>query len=309
MGFGHVARTAWLPTLQAAGLECHAFDVAGPAREYARARGCPVHKRLPAAMDEHDVAIILTPSPRHAEDAAAVLSAGYHVLIEKPAAANMSEWQYLSTIARRSCRALFASPFTYAGCAAERLQAILRNGSLGPLRHVVLTSIKEGPYVQGRLPLERSWFVRPDAGPARDFGPYPLALLTHLLGPMSQVSWTVTRNQSQDALLLQAQAGTCSVSGVFAYGRAPDGVSPVMLEFDGGRLVFDSEKVDQMPGRPGHTAPPENPTCNRTKYELALHYLLRERQNLHAMRENHRITDQVLRVLERLPMTEAGVTR
>jgi len=301
IGFGHVARNSWLPTLRAAGFHCSVYDIDIEARSAANEAGCKVYDYLPPAANYADFALILTPSPRHAADATSALRAGYHVLLEKPATTTIQEWIGVSSLAESLDRVALAAPLTYAGAAAGATARIINSSRLGELASVQVHLAKPGPFLNdGTVAPNRIWFLGPDAGPARDFAPYPLALLVYLLGPMADVRWSIPSSPKQEPHLLTGRFGDYPFSGVFSYSHAPARPCPVMLTFSGGTVCLDSEAVDVLPtvDGVGDTAIPA--PIPRTKYALALQHLLASLQDRRIVEVNHQVNADVILILEKL---------
>ncbi|MCG5211963.1 Gfo/Idh/MocA family oxidoreductase [Streptosporangium soli] len=268
VGFGHVARNSYLPELAARGARVRVVDPSPAARAAAEGLGLDALTELPPA-EAGDRALILTPIPSHAAMTRAAIERGYHVLVEKPAAPTTRSWADLCGMARRSGRALVAAPFTASGWAAEAIRALVTAGGLGRLTSITVDFAKSGPFDNGEVAPERAWFLGPEAGPARDFGPYPLTLLVGLFGPLEQVRWT----REEGADLGHVLRGRFVVDGVavplracfrYADGR---GDRPVVITGTRGELVVDSERVDGPLTAP---VPLPGPSARRSKYQLAL---------------------------------------
>lgn len=89
-----------------------------------------------ARDDGAEVAVVLTPDDLHFEYAAALLQAGFHVVLEKPVAATSTQAQHLVDLAAERDRTL-AVPHVYSAYPLVRQAArMVRDGRLGALRHV-----------------------------------------------------------------------------------------------------------------------------------------------------------------------------
>jgi predicted dehydrogenase len=298
VGFGHVARNSWLPVLRKYGCHVSAVDPSEQAREEARQRGVSASPRLlPSAGAAY--ALILTPSPGHGPDALQALRLGYDVLVEKPVCATIDEWKRLVTAAANTGRVLLGSPFTYDGYAAELVGSLIKQGVMGCLERICIEVIKPGPLrSDGSVVSSRRWFLDENAGPARDFAPYPLALIFGIFGQISVPRWV-----SEDASRLVELTGTVEgrpITGRFGYSLEGSEEVPVRIELASGMLALDSERVDRPPIVRPRTHRPAEPESERSKYELALSNLLAARPDTPAVQRNHHIVEGVTAVLQEL---------
>lgn len=109
-----------------------------PDRTYASyvemARGesrLPREKRL-------DFVVIVTPNHRHFEVARTFLSAGFHVVCDKPATLTLAEAKRLRLLVRRT-GGIFVLTHNYSGNAmVKQARELVRNGALGVIRKVVV---------------------------------------------------------------------------------------------------------------------------------------------------------------------------
>jgi predicted dehydrogenase len=308
VGFGHVAQNSYLPQLAGRGDRIRVVDPDPGARAAAERLGLDALTELPPARPG-DLALVLTPIPTHATVTRAAIENGYHVLVEKPAAPTARDWADMCAAAGRSGRAVVGAPFTASGWSAAAMRALLRSRALGRLTAITVNFAKPGPFDNGVVAPERAWFLGPEAGPARDFGPYPLTLLVGLFGPPRQVRWT--REQGAD-LGHVLTAGFC-VDGTevplradFRYANGT-GDPPVVITGTRGELVVDSERVDgplaapvDAPGAARVAALLPEPATRRSKYELALAQFDRLTADETALRAHQRMVGEVIGVLERL---------
>jgi predicted dehydrogenase len=312
VGFGHVARNSYLPELAERGDRVRVVDPAPDARAAAERLGLDALTELPPA-GPGDLALVLTPIPTHAALARAAIENGYHVLVEKPAAPTARDWADMCAAAGRSGRAVVGAPFTASGWSAAAMRALLRSRALGRLTAITVNFAKPGPFDNGAVAPERTWFLGPEAGPARDFGPYPLTLLVGLFGPPRQVCWTREPGADLGHVL---NAGFC-VDGTevplradFRYcdGDADGNRSrPVVITGTRGELVVDSERVDgplaaplASSGAARVAALLPEPVTRRSKYQLALAQFDRLTADETALRAHQRMVGDVIGVLEQL---------
>lgn len=144
--------------------------------------------------------VIATSASTHAHLAARALSAGKHVLVEKPMALHVGEAEALAREAERLDRCLMVGHLLLYHPAVERLKALIASGDLGEIRYA---------YSQ-RLNLGR---VRKDENALWCFGPHDVSMVLDLFAAMPE---TVT---ATGAAYLQPQM----VDVVFMTMAFPDG--------------------------------------------------------------------------------------
>jgi predicted dehydrogenase len=129
-----------------------------------------------------DIVVNLTIHHAHFEVTKQALEAGKHVYSEKPMALTRAEADDLVALARARGLRLGCSPSTFLGEAQQTAAAIVRGGSLGPVR-AIFAEVN-----WGRI---ETWHPAPapfyDVGVAVDVGVYPLTLVTAYLGPARTV--------------------------------------------------------------------------------------------------------------------------
>jgi predicted dehydrogenase len=182
------------------------------AERFAAKQGIPrVHPSYEALLEDPDVDAVYNPLPNslHCEWTLRALHAGKHVLCEKPLASNAQEARRMQEAAEKSGRVLAEAFHWRYHPLAERMQAILDGGELGPLRHV------QG-FMCAPLPLPGNIRYRLDlaGGATMDTGCYAVSLVRFLAGAEPEV--------------VSARA-RCSSPGVDRWMQAelrfPDGVS------------------------------------------------------------------------------------
>lgn len=179
-----------------------------------------------------DAVIIATPPVLHADHAAAALSHGLHVLVEKPLCTTSADAASLVALAGRTGRTLMVGhTFLYSNFVAdvrERIEA----GELGEVRCI---------YSQ-RLNLGR---IRSDVDALWNFAPHDISIVAHLLG-----QWPVSVN-ARGASFVQVDRGIADVAffqmdfagGVLASGHVswldPNKVRRVVVVGSERMLVYD----------------------------------------------------------------------
>jgi len=129
-----------------------------------------------------DLVINLTIHHAHFPVTKAALEAGKHVFSEKPLTTDPDQAHELVRIARENGVRLGCAPVTYLGEAQQTCAQLVRNGSLGEIRVV---------YAEVNHDRIENWHPFPSAfyevGPVWDVGPYAVAFVTSILGPVRTV--------------------------------------------------------------------------------------------------------------------------
>lgn len=130
---------------------------------------------------EVDAVVILTSMPQHAVLTIAALSAGKHVLLEKPIATTLSDARAVLHTARRSPALLVAAPFVILSPTFRTIARRIRAGDIG---QPCLARARYG----WAGPWWSEWFYKPGGGCLFDLGVYCFTSLTGLLGPARRVT-------------------------------------------------------------------------------------------------------------------------
>ena len=137
------------------------------------------------ASPEIDVVLNLTPPNAHAAVSTSALAADKHVYTEKPLATSLAEGTALVTEAHRRGLRIGCAPDTFLGGAYLTGRELVARGDIGVPIGATATMLLGGP---------DTWhpnaddFFRAGAGPLLDLGPYYLAAIVSLLGPITEVS-------------------------------------------------------------------------------------------------------------------------
>lgn len=132
------------------------------------------------ASPDVDAVLILTSMSEHARLASAALTAGKHVLLEKPLATSLEDAQALVELAKRSRGHLVCAPFTILSPTFQTMARRIRNGDIGKPCSARARYGWAGPDWS-------EWFYKPGGGCLFDLGVYCLTSLTGLLGPAKRV--------------------------------------------------------------------------------------------------------------------------
>lgn len=169
---------------------------ADPAQKRAEALGCPFffdYREMLHTL-KPDVAVILTPHPSHASIALDCMTAGAHVLVEKPMAIQVAEADTMLAAAEATGRKLavvFQRRFEPALQAAKLL---IDGGALGALQHVEMTAFWPRAAGYFRSASWRGTWAGEGGGVLMNQAPHQLDMLCYLLGlPTRVIAWTRTQ--------------------------------------------------------------------------------------------------------------------
>jgi predicted dehydrogenase len=127
-----------------------------------------------------DVVLILTSMNEHGALAAEALSAGKHVLVEKPMATSLEEARALVEISGTSKGLLVCAPHVVLSPTYRAMHDAVAEGDIGT---VVLARARYG----WSGPWWGDWFYRPGGGALFDLGVYNLTSLCGFFGPVRRV--------------------------------------------------------------------------------------------------------------------------
>jgi predicted dehydrogenase len=131
------------------------------------------------ALEELDIVDVCTPNRTHAPIALAALTAGKHVLCEKPLATSAAEVQSLITAAQRSGKLLMAAQHLRFDPSTVQMKALIDAGLLGHIYYI------RAQWLRRRLLPPRPTFIEQllsGGGAALDVGVHVLDLSYWLLG-------------------------------------------------------------------------------------------------------------------------------
>ncbi|MCX7288948.1 MAG: Gfo/Idh/MocA family oxidoreductase [Rhodobacterales bacterium] len=157
--------------------------------EAAKARGEEYNVRAQSVEDllanpEVDVVINLTIPDAHFGVTKRILEAGKHAYSEKPLVLTLKEGVTLRDLAKRKGLAVGCAPDTFLGGAHQQARAALDEGRIGTITAGSAAVLNHGMEHWHPNP---DFFFLPGAGPMLDLGPYYVANLINLLGPVKRV--------------------------------------------------------------------------------------------------------------------------
>ena len=131
-----------------------------------------------------DLVLNLTTPEAHAEISLAIVEAGKSVYSEKPLATRLDAGRRLIEAAKRQGVRVGCAPDTVLGPGYQQARAMIEAGEIGrPL--TALAAVLSHGYEHWHP--HPAFYYQPGGGPVLDMGPYYLAALATLLGPVAEV--------------------------------------------------------------------------------------------------------------------------
>jgi predicted dehydrogenase len=131
-----------------------------------------------------DVVINLTIPDAHFSVTKRILQAGKHAYSEKPLVLTLEEGEELRALASARGLAVGCAPDTFLGGAHQQARALIDEGKVGTITAGCAAVLNHGMEHWHPSP---DFFFLPGAGPMLDLGPYYVANLINLLGPVRRV--------------------------------------------------------------------------------------------------------------------------
>ena len=158
----------------------------GRARAKAELHDIPAYGTPAELYADPDVEVVvnITPPVAHWQVTRDALAAGKHVYSEKPIAATVELARQNLEQARVAGRVLGGAPDTFLGTAGQTARAAVDDGLIGV--PFAATSFVRSSKVEAKHP-NPGFFYQPGGGPTLDWGPYHVASLVNLLGPVAEV--------------------------------------------------------------------------------------------------------------------------
>lgn len=165
----------------------------------ARARGEEFNVKAQSVEDllanpEVDVVINLTIPDAHYGVTKRILEAGKHAYSEKPLVLSLKEGVTLRDLAKKKGLAVGCAPDTFLGGAHQQARAALDEGKIGTITAGSAAVLNHGMEHWHPNP---DFFFLPGAGPMLDLGPYYVANLINLLGPVKRVGALTSSAQAE----------------------------------------------------------------------------------------------------------------
>ena len=152
---------------------------------------------------ELDAAVIAAPAPLHYRLASDALSAGLHVLVEKPLALSSTHVQSLIELAEKENRILMVDHLLEYHPAVVRLKSLLGDGALGGIRHMTSQRLNLG-VIRSE---ENTWW---------SLAPHDVSIVLHLMN--------------------RQLVDVCAFAGTYLQDGIPD-IVHATLRFEGGAMA------------------------------------------------------------------------
>lgn len=137
--------------------------------------------------DDVDIVLNLTVPEAHADVCLAAIENGKHVYVEKPLAVRLADGSAILDAAKEKGVRVGAAPDTVLGAGVQTARRLIDGGTMGGPVFGVAAVMSHGMEDWHPNP---EFFFKPGGGPVLDMGPYYLATLVTLLGPVTTVAAT-----------------------------------------------------------------------------------------------------------------------
>ncbi|WP_181704270.1 Gfo/Idh/MocA family protein [Chthonobacter albigriseus] len=137
--------------------------------------------------DDVDLILNLTVPAAHAEVSLRAIEAGKHVYGEKPLATSLADGRAIVAAAAAKGLRVGSAPDTILGAGVQRARRLFDDGAIGSVVTGTATVLGRGMEHWHPNP---EFFFKPGGGPVLDMGPYYIATLVTLLGPIKSIRAT-----------------------------------------------------------------------------------------------------------------------
>lgn len=245
IGCGNISTTYLKLAPLFKGLDVRA--VADMNMDAARARAAEFGTKAQSVEDllankDVDVVINLTIPDAHFGVSKAILQAGKHVYSEKPLTLSLADGLALRDLARDKGLSVGCAPDTFLGGAHQQARALIDEGRVGTITAGGAAVMGHGMEHWHPNP---DFFFLPGGGPMLDMGPYYLANLINLIGPVKRVAALTSAAQSERTI------GSEPRKGERLPVKTPTNIH-ALLEFGNGATVTLSTSWDVWSHRRGH---------------------------------------------------------
>src|SRR5690554_1545632 len=230
MGAGNISSTYLKLAPLFKGIEMRAIANLDPDTAKARAGEFHVAAQTPdelLANPEVDVVVNLTIPDAHYRVTRDIISAGKHAYSEKPLVLAVNEGEELRAAAAEKGVEVGCAPDTFLGGAHQQARALVDEGAIG---RIVSGTCHVMSYGLEHWHPNPDFFFKPGAGPVLDIGPYYVANLINLIGPVKRV--TAFANAARDKREITSEPRR----GQYVTVETPTTIHAVM-EFHNGALV------------------------------------------------------------------------
>ena len=156
------------------------------------------------ANPDLDIIVNLTIPEAHFPISKKILEAGKHAYSEKPLALTVEEGRELEALAATNGLMVGCAPDTFLGGAHQQARAHIDSGAVGKITSG--TAVVMGHGMEHWHP-NPDFFFKPGAGPVLDIGPYYVANLINLIGPVKRVAALATAASDTRTILSEPRKG------------------------------------------------------------------------------------------------------
>ncbi|PDT84244.1 Gfo/Idh/MocA family oxidoreductase [Sinorhizobium sp. BJ1] len=188
IGCGNISTTYFKLAPLFKGIRVVACADINPAAAEARAAEFDVSAQSIEPMlvnPEIDIVVNLTIPDAHFPVSKAILESGKHVYSEKPLVLTIEQGEELRAIARAKGLMVGSAPDTFLGGAHQLARAHIDAGKIGRITSGTCHVMSTGMEMWHPNP---DFFFLPGGGPVLDLGPYYIANLVNLIGPVKRVA-------------------------------------------------------------------------------------------------------------------------
>jgi predicted dehydrogenase len=186
------------------------------------------------ANDEVDIVVNLTIPDAHYPVSKRILEAGKHVYSEKPLVLSLEQGEDLRAIAKAKGLSVGCAPDTFLGGAHQLARAYIDNGGIGRVTSGTCHVMSPGMEMWHPNP---DFFFLPGGGPILDLGPYYIANLINLIGPVKRVA--ALTSMANETRTITSQPRNGEVIPV----KTPTNIH-ALLEFQNGAMITLSASWD-----------------------------------------------------------------
>ena len=194
------------------------------------------------ANEDIDIVINLTIPDAHYPISKRILEAGKHAYSEKPLVLTLEQGTTLRDLAISKGLKVGCAPDTFLGGAHQQARALLDEGRVGTVTAAACAVQNHGP--EGWHPSPEFFFL-PGAGPMLDLGPYYVANLINLLGPVKRVGALASSSSPTRTI------GSGTRAGQEIAVKTPTSIQ-ALLEFYSGAMVQLTTSWDVWSHRRSH---------------------------------------------------------
>ncbi|SMC82783.1 Gfo/Idh/MocA family oxidoreductase [Rhizobium sp. RU36D] len=186
------------------------------------------------ANDELDIIVNLTIPDAHFAVSKQILEAGKHVYSEKPLVLSLEQGEELRRIAREKGLSVGCAPDTFLGGSHQLARAYIDKGGIGRVTSGTCHVLSPGMEMWHPNP---DFFFLPGGGPVLDLGPYYIANLINLIGPVKRVA--ALTSMASETRTITSQPRNGEVIPV----KTPTNIH-ALLEFQNGATITLSASWD-----------------------------------------------------------------